>query len=209
MRRPPDQPVIRALFASGVEAVLEYGASLDSSGWEAQACGSWTATETVRHVLAVSRWYHAWLDRALGGDLTPPFDAASMDQRNEAELTGLAGLGGGAALAEFAESAMSYLDRLSDNWDVPYAYPYGVVTAGLHAGLAATEWHLHAWDLSTVGGQIHSPVDPKGLFLAAGGGVAAAEGGVKGEALSWIVPIMANRSPWRTLLERSGRIPVG
>ena len=209
MRALIDPDSVAELFDSGIDAVLEQAALLDATGWEAAACGEWTAAETARHVLAVSRWYHSWLDRALAGDVTRPFDSADMDRHNAEELSELSRLSGIEAATEFAITARDYLTRVIENWDLPYAYPYGNVTAGLHAGVAATEWHLHAWDLSTVTGHIHDPKNAKGLFLAAGACVAAAEGGRKGALLARATPLFANRRPWPTLVTRSGRTPVG
>ena len=186
-------------------AVVSQSDRMETTSWDKAACGEWTAAETVRHVLAVSRWYHSWLDRALAGELTRPFDSADMDRHNASELAGLSHLSGPDAAMEFAVTARDYLGRVVENWNVPYAYPYGTVTAGLHAGVAATEWHLHAWDLSAVTGRIYDPEDAKGLFLAAGACVAAAEGSRKGWLLARAVPLVANRSPWRILVKRSGR----
>jgi hypothetical protein len=198
---------VKSLFAAGIDAVTDQAAVLDDAGWDSKACGSWTATETIRHLLAVSRWYHAWLDRALAGDTTRPFDGRDIDQHNETELARLSEMAPDEATGQFAASAAHYLNRLDAHWDVPYAYPFGVVTAGLHAGVAATEWHLHAWDLSTVIGRPHVPNDPQRLFLAAGRCVAAAHGGLKGALLARAVPLAARRDPWQTLLKRSGRAP--
>lgn len=207
MKELVDAATVRGLFASGVDAVRQHSEALAGRDWQAPACGDWTSAETARHVLAVSRWYHDWLDRALDGDLTRPFDGADIDRYNATELEELSQLTGPEAVAQFDISANNYLERLAAHWNVPYAYPYGEVTAGLHAGVAATEWHLHAWDLSTVTGRVHDPDDAKDLFLAAGACVAAAAGGIKRTVLSAAVPLAANRRPWRSLLKRSGRTP--
>ena len=38
------------------------------------------------------------------------------------------------------------------------------MTAGLHAALAAWEWHVHAWDLATAAGTTHRPDDVATLY---------------------------------------------
>ena len=193
------------LFRAGVEAVESTSADLTEDGWAALACGQWTSAGVARHVLAVSRWYHDWLDRALDGDREPPFGAHELGPRNESELAALADTTGSDAVIAFRESAGHYSERVRVAWDVPFGYPFGTVTAGLHAGVAAAEWHIHASDLAGAAGRDYQPDDPEGLFLAAGLCVARAEGGVKGGVLRRLVPLGARRNPWASLLKRSGR----
>ena len=200
-----DRNRVRALFTSGIDAVAAQSDLLQGASWDAIACGEWSANDTARHLLCVSRWYQSWLDRALAGDASRPFDAATMDEENGAALKALGPMSGPEAAKQFSRTALDYFDRVEKSWDVPFAYPYGLVTAGLHAGIAASEWHLHAWDLSTVSGREHVPPDPEGLFLAAGACLAAREGGVRGALMSVVVPLAARRSPWNSMLRRSGR----
>lgn len=194
-------------FEGGVLAVERQAEYLSGTGWSVVACGKWTATQTARHLYAVTKWYHGWLDRALQGDTSPPFDGAEMDLRNDEDVEALDELSGPIAIGRFAESARSYFSRVDKHWDVPFAYPFGLVTAGLHAGVAAAEWHLHAWDLSTATGHRHRPDDPKDLFLAVGACIAARESNVKRLGLNAAIPIAARRSPWETMLRKSGRLP--
>lgn len=202
-----DRARVKSLFLSGIEAVVAQSDQLHDTAWDTIACGEWSAADTARHVLCVSRWYHSWLDRALAGDTSLPFDSAIMDRENEAALDALGPVSGPQAVRQFANSANDYIERVDNVWDVPYAYPYGLATAGLHAGIAATEWHLHAWDLSTVTGELHEPEDSAGLFLAAGACLAAREGGLRSAAMSIVVPLAARRSPWKSMVNRSGRSP--
>ncbi|NND01721.1 MAG: hypothetical protein HKN91_02955 [Acidimicrobiia bacterium] len=196
------------LFTTGVDAVVAQSHQLQGSAWDATVCGEWSANDTTRHLFCVSRWYHSWLDRALAGDTSRPFDAANMDAENASALETLGPMSGFEAARKFSDSANEYIARVQESWDVPFAYPYGLVTAGLHAGIATTEWHLHAWDLSKASGRVHVPDDPEGLFLAAGACLAAREGAVRGVVMSMMVPLAARRSPWRSLLKRSGRNPT-
>ncbi len=112
------------------------------------------------------------------------------------------------AVARFVASARAYRMRVAPAWDLPYGYPRGTVTAGLHAGMAACEWHLHTWDLARSRGMGHRPSDPATLFAAAGACLARARGGVGGRAASALVPVGSRLGPWRALLRRSGRTPA-
>lgn len=199
--------VVQRLYREGVDAVERAGSTLTDAGWSQIICGRWSGTDTARHLVAVARWYHEWLERALDGDASPPFPGADLDRRNDEALLGVADLTGPAALSEFASTARSYLSRTSQHWDLPYGYPFGSVTVGLHCGVAAAEWHLHAWDLTSGGPNRHRPEQPGALFLAAGTCVAEAQGGVRGRLLRWLLPLGARRRPWSTMLERSGRSP--
>lgn len=203
-----DRGVVIRLYVDGVESVAGVASALSSQAWEAPACGHWSGIETARHLLAVARWYHESLDRAIAGDASPPFPPSAMDQRNEESLAQIGDVSAQDAIAEFAETATGYLDRAAAHWNVAYGYPYGTVTVGLHCGVAAAEWHLHAWDLSTSLERRHEPENPEGLFVAAGACLAAAQGGLRGRVLRGLVPLGARRHPWATILERSGREPA-
>jgi hypothetical protein len=156
-------------------------------------------------VLAVADWYHEWLDRAEAGVTSRPFPVEEMPSRNQVEVANRADIAVDDAVRQFVTRARSYGERVDRNWDLPYAYPFGHVTAGLHLGVAAAEWNLHAWDLSGEFDARHEPSDPVGLFRAAGSCFAASQGGVRGRVTGWIVPIGARVRPWPSLLERSGR----
>jgi hypothetical protein len=195
------------LYRSGVSAVLEVAARTDEAEWVRPACGDWSAADTARHCLAVARWYHLWLDRSLQGNLEPPFPLEDMDDENEAALAALRDVETAVVVQQFEESAMAYLNRAVGHWDHAFAFPYGLVEVGEHAGLAASEWHVHAWDMSTVTERRYVPDEPAALFRAAGRGFAATEGGLRGRLLSAAVPLAARLSPWETLLKRSGRTP--
>jgi hypothetical protein len=202
----PRDRVLR-LYDEGVDAFVQCTKGLDSGSWARAACGEWTAAELARHALAVAGWYHAWLDRAEQGDALPPFGVAELGARNAEAVGSMAGLEGPAAATLFAESARAYRDRLPPVWELPFGYPRGTVTAGLHAGVAAGEWHLHAWDLARARGRGHRPSDPAALYAAAGACRAAAEGGASGRVASLLVPLGARLRPWEALLRRSGRAP--
>ncbi len=196
---------VQQLFRSGVDAVILVTAGFAPADWDRPACGTWTARETATHLLGVVDWYHDWLDRAIRGERSRPFPEAEIDQRAAHDVRRSANVSGPEAVERFRSRANDYVERTTAQWDTVYAYPFGVVTTGLHCGVAATEWHLHAWDLATARGSDHTPHHPASLFIAAGSCVAAAKGGIGGSLLGRVVPLAAHRSPWRTLLKQTGR----
>jgi len=195
------------LYDEGVDAFVAAAGALGPGDWSRVACGDWTASDLARHVLAVAQWYERWLDRAERGDAAPPFGLSELATRNAAQLEELRALDGPEAVTRFVATARAYRARLPSGWDLPFGYPRGTVTAGLHAGVAACEWHLHAWDLAHAAGLGYQPSDPAALYCAAGACLAAAEGGVKGRVTAALVPFGARLRPWEALLRRSGRAP--
>jgi Mycothiol maleylpyruvate isomerase N-terminal domain len=202
----PPANVLR-LYDQGVDAFADAAGRQDPGAWALAACGAWTAADLARHVLAVAGWFHDWLDRAERGDAEPPFGAADLTSRNAEALAALTALEGPTALARFVERARTYRNRLPDRWDLPYGYPRGTVTAGLHAAVAACEWHLHTWDLAHAQGRGHRPSDPAALYAATGVCLAVAEGGLRGRVAALLVPLGTRLRPWEAILRRSGRAP--
>ena len=195
------------LYDEGVDAFVAAAGALGPGGWSRVACGDWTASDLARHVLAVTQWYERWLDRAERGDAAPPFGLSELATRNAAELEELRALDGPEAVTRFVATARAYRARLPSGWDLAFGYPRGTVTAGLHAGVAACEWHLHAWDVAHAAGLGYQPSDPAALYRAAGACLAAAEGGVKGRVTAALGPFGARLRPWEALLRRSGCAP--
>jgi uncharacterized protein (TIGR03083 family) len=193
------------LYREGVEAIRTTTTMLDSEGWSRPACGTWDAADTARHVLAVARWYDNWLDRAVAGTKTAPFPESEIDEQNSRNIAALRDLDGPTTIIQFDRSATAYLDRAIEHWDLTYAYPYGTVTVGLHLGVAATEWHLHAFDLAHAGGRAYEPRDSSALFTAAGLCVAAAKPRLQRAVLHQLIPLGARSKPWKRLLRESGR----
>lgn len=198
---------VLCLYDEGVDAFAWLGAALTEQGWERPACGRWSAAELTRHVAAVAGWYDEWLDRAEQGDAAPPFGSEALAPENERALVLLADTDGPAALALFVTRARAYRQRLPAAWELPYGYPRGTVTAGLHAAVAACEWHLHSWDLARSGVSRHRPSDADALYRAAGACLAQAQGGLQGRIAGVLVPAGARLRPWESLLRRSGRPP--
>ena len=158
----------------------------------------WDGTDLAGHLVTVIAWYHDWLDRSIAGDATPAFDASTLDQQTARSLAALPAGTGPGRIAVFAASARRYARRLTDHWDVPFGYPRGTVTAGLHAALAGWEWHVHAWDLATAAGRDHRPPDAEALYTAGMDCYATATGAD---------PRVADPpDAWRELLRRTGRV---
>lgn len=199
----PDR--VAQLYRDGVRAIVTITESFDQDAWSRPACGSWNASDTARHLLAVARWYDDWLNLALTGSTSAPFPALQIDEQNDRAVAALQHVDGPTAIACFQQGAVAYLGRALEQWDLAYAYPFGTVTAGLHLGVAATEWHLHAVDLATAIGKQHEPANPSELFRAAGQCVTATKPGVRGAALRMLIPLGARHQPWRTLRRQSGR----
>ncbi|MGI9643579.1 MAG: maleylpyruvate isomerase family mycothiol-dependent enzyme [Acidimicrobiia bacterium] len=200
--RPAD---VISLFDRGVAAFASQAQSVAPAEWTRPACGSWSVEEVARHVLAVVTWYHRWLDRAEEGLYDRPFPAEELADRNAAELASLVDLPGPAAVEQFVTDADRYADRLSDNFDLAYGYPFGTVTAGLHAGVAAVEWNLHTWDVAAAIGLTYEPADAGRLMRRAAACLGTAEGGVGGALIRIGAPAASLFHPWRQLLDRSGR----
>lgn len=195
------------LFDEGVEAIADAAAGRQGREWHKTVVGEWSAHELARHLVAVCDWYHEWLDRAESGDSAQPFPAKQLAGRNELAILDRDDIDGPDAIALFVERAGAYRDRLRNaadtgRWDLPYGFANGVTTVGGHAGIAAGEWHLHAWDLA--GGE-HEPTSPDQLYLAVGDGMTRTQPGWKRAITRQVVARIANRKPWQDLLRRSGR----
>jgi uncharacterized protein (TIGR03083 family) len=200
----PDIAVL-TLFATGVDAVVEITAGFDDEQWAAPVCGDWSGTELAGHLVTVVGWYHDWLDRGLAGNPEPVFPIAELDARAAAALAALPPGSGPDRIEAFADSAERYVLRLADHWDVPFGYPRGTVTAGLHAGVAAVEWHVHAWDLAHAVDVEYVPADADVLFVAAARCQMAMLGGFRGRAGVRAAKLAARRNPWEQLLQHMGR----
>jgi uncharacterized protein (TIGR03083 family) len=202
-----DRSDVLAQYGEGVDAIQRIASQLGGDQWSAPACGEWSAAELVGHVGLVADWYHETLDRAEAGDASPSLDVTTFDAWTVQQVRALAPVPSDERVQTFVRSARSYAARLPDDWDLPYGYLRGRISAGRHAALAAIEWHVHAWDLARVCGVHYAPARPD--LLAAGGAdaiTAARSGG--GRLAGSVVPWVAahQRDPWRAVLHRLGRV---
>ena len=189
-------PDVVASFAAGVRGVGEVVAGWTADDWARPACGTWTGTELAGHLATVIGWYHDWLDRAEAGDAAPAFLAEELDAHTASSLAALPAGTGPDRVADFTARADGYGARLLSSWDLPYGYPRGTVTAGLHAALASWEWHVHAWDLAAAVGRSYRP-DGAAILYARGVECFTRATGIE-------VPDPSG-DPWTALLRRAGR----
>jgi uncharacterized protein (TIGR03083 family) len=192
-------------YREGLAAISDTVGGWDASDWARPACGVWTGTDLAGHLVTVIGWYHDWLDRGLAGRAEPAFPIAELDEQTVTALAALSVGSGPERIATFVASADAYATRLVEHWDAPYAYPRGRVTAGLHAGFAAVEWHVHAWDFAHAVGGEYEPRDAAGLFLAAARCQLAIVGGVRERVGLLAAAAASKRAPWSQLLHRMGR----
>lgn len=192
-------------YLRGVDAVGEQVAGWSEDDWAQPACGTWTATDLAGHLVTVIHWYHAWLDRGLAGITEPAFPIIALDTETGKALRALPDGTGPDRIAIFTASARRYAERLDAHWDAPFAYPRGAVTAGIHAGVAAVEWHVHAWDFAKSSGRSYTPKDADTLFLAAARCQLAILGGTREKVGLRVARAAARRSPWESVLRRMGR----
>jgi hypothetical protein len=196
-------------YDDGIDAVEAIATRIEAAdAWESTTpCPAWTALELLGHLGIVAGWYHAWLDRAEAGIAEPPFPAAHLPVENAAAVDALPATSGPDRLTAFTTLARTYAKRLPERWSLPYGYPRGTVTAGFHAGVAAIEWHVHAWDLGQVIGHTHRPEDPE--TLAAVG--AESELRYRAPALRSVAPLARRLATtgdaWRRVLKGAGRTP--
>ena len=192
----PFDPAVDELYAEGAAAVRTVTAAFTPAQWARPACGAWTGTELAGHLVTVVGWYDHWLDRAERGDASPTFPASELDAHTAADLAALPAGSGLDRVADFVARADAYRARLRDAWDLAYGYPRGTVTAGLHAALAAWEWHVHAWDLATAVGGSWRPADAATLY---------ARGVETFTRATGIAVPEPTGDPWTALLRRTGR----
>lgn len=204
---PPEPSRVIAQFEEGVAALVEQANRREGRAWHKTVVGEWSAHELARHVVVIVDWYHEWLDAALAGDASQPFPAKQLDGRNELAILDIRDLEGPDAIRQFTERANDYAERLrsvaaTGQWSAPYGFANGVSTIGGHAGIAAAEWHLHAWDMS---GGAWSPSNASELYLAVGDGMTATQPKWKQAITRRVVRRIAQREPWLDLVARSGR----
>lgn len=204
---PPEPSLVIAQFDEGVAALVEQASQREGRAWHKTVVGEWSAHELARHLVVIADWYHEWLDAALAGDGSQPFPSKQLDGRNELAILDIRDVDGPDAIEQFAERANDYAERLraavvADQWSTTFGFANGVSTIGGHAGIAAAEWHLHAWDMS---GGVWTPSNPAELYLAVGHGMTATQSKWKQSITRRVVKRISQREPWLDLLARSGR----
>lgn len=166
-------------------------------------CSRWTVRDLVRHLEAIAGAYVLWASAAIGGRVGDLRMGAELAAYNQQMLQRLPEHGTGRHMTTFSQLA-------SDHMRIVEAFPDSpmlrVPTTGAqwtvadHAGVAALEWHLHAWDLSRAAGTVHVP-DAAPLAIA--------WTATLGPALDRPLEVdgAGNGAVWDAVLRASGRSP--
>ena len=207
---PPTE--IAAAYREGVNGVCEVAGVMDTKDWHRTACGDWSAGELARHLLTVSERHHHWLTRALKQQVAAPFPAQELDDQNELAIHEKRGIAGHEAIVMFKQSADRYLERATSKpevWELSYGTPAGATTVGHHLAGAASEWHLHAWDLAHAVGldyiSQHAGLLPSGGSIEFGAQPREGPSAVMQRLRSRLAGLNPRRDPWHDLLASSGR----
>lgn len=135
----PDPAAGQAAYRAACWAFAAVAADIGADDWSRpSACAGWSALDVVGHVVCVARWHHEWLDRAETGERSPSFPLSELADRNAAALTALEISAGPDRVTAFVELTAAYADRITAHWDLPYTYPPGTVSTGVHTVLART-----------------------------------------------------------------------
>ncbi|RAY11098.1 hypothetical protein DPM19_31805 [Actinomadura craniellae] len=200
-RTPPDRHRVLESYRDGVQAIRALADQV--TDWQVQTpCADWLAVDLAGHLRCVAENYLEYLQDAPDSRLAKLFahEAPSavlirrQARQNAAELAVLPAEPGPDRIRSFGVSAGAYVDLIPDAWDRTHLVHRGTkYTVGDHAGAAAVEWHLHAWDLARAIGIEHRPADPEVLVAA----------------WHWGVPHLplAVGEPWSAVLRSSGRSP--
>jgi uncharacterized protein (TIGR03083 family) len=196
------------MLLDGVARVGRGAKNLSAEQWNEPACGRWSAQDTARHLLSLSRSHHRWLDAGISGDTRIPYTRQFQNTENHAAIEFLADIDGTDAIAEFVRTAGRYANRVADHWDTPIGVPGGVITAGQHCALTALEYHLHAWDLAQMNNDTrYEPPRVRQLLSAAGEAQAAQASSVDALKILTVAWVRHRYHAWRYLLSASGRTP--
>lgn len=188
----PAPSAVLASYAEGVAAIEQAAAA--TTDWSGPTpCSEWDAHDIAGHLVAVARYYHDLLDYAeMGKARTDLPRGTALARMNTQHLAARPEADGPMRIDEFALGARSYLDRVkASDWNLLLGQwdGAGPLTVGQHAGVAAAEWHVHAWDLARAAGRDYRPSD----VLT----VAAAQ-----RVLPETIP---EGEPWEAILVWSGR----
>lgn len=191
---PDAEAVVRAL-TTGVAAV-----GLPDDDEAPTPCSDWSARDIVRHLEAVAGAYVLWVAGAIGGRMTPLLVGGDLAAWNAALLERLPDRSTWNHHRRFRELASDHRRLVTAHPESPMKFtPHGTVWTVLeHAGVAAIEWHVHAWDLAQAAGHEHSP-DPVDAAT-----LARAWSAVLTPASERALP---DGDPWPAVLKASGRTP--
>ncbi|MBW3664852.1 MAG: maleylpyruvate isomerase N-terminal domain-containing protein [Actinobacteria bacterium] len=161
-------------------------------------CTRWDAHTLVRHLHAIAADYLQWADDAPADRTRPLLRSAELAYHNEQAMVRLPLLPARTHLQVFSGHANRHLQLADRHWDWPMMLaPSAVWTVGQHVGVAAIEWHVHAWDLARSQGTDHRPGDTEVLADV----WRARLEGPTGQ------PLDGDHDTWEAVLIASGRDP--
>jgi len=142
---------------AGVRAVVAAVAALTETGANrATPCPEWTVRELAQHLLCTARRFHRLLDASLAGRPEPVLLGSDLADLNRAQVIGAPWAPLDEIIVAFAASAHEFEQRAREHWDHG-PFQRGGVSVGEALGIAAFEWHVHAWDLRRAAGQDYYP----------------------------------------------------
>lgn len=188
------------LDAARVGIAAVENACHDVTDWSAPTpCERWDALTLLRHLHSISAEYLAWIDDARLELVRHAKLKAERVYANDVALASLPTLKPDAHLTSYLSKALRHLQFADRWWDLTMKVTtVGTWTVGQHVGIAAIEYHVHAWDLRRSQGRDHRAGDA--VFLAevwerhVGPAVGARLPDHRGD-------------PWTALLEATGRDP--
>lgn len=187
-----DPERVLACYAGGVEAVATIAEEI--ADWGAPTpCEAWRAADLAAHLRTTAERFALVLAHARAGAPVPVVRGAELARLNDEMIDAAPRAAPRAHVAAFVEAARRYAEVLGEAWEVRPFMAGWDCSAGEHAGVAAGEWHVHAWDLARAAGRGHTPADP--------GAIAEAYR----TTLTWLP--LAPGDPWRSVLRAQGRDP--
>lgn len=152
-----DRRRVLAAVERGVRDVHDFAlvAAPDAS----TPCGTWRVHDLVRHLETVASMYVLWVGAALGGRTSRLRVGAELLAHNALMLERLPEHPTVEHAARHRDLALDHVRLSERGWDHPMLATPGdrLLTVGEHAGVAAVEWQVHAWDLATAAGIPHIP----------------------------------------------------
>lgn len=165
-------------------------------------CSKWSVSDVVRHLEAIAGAYVLWVSAAIGGRVGDLKVGDELAAYNQSLLERMPNNGLARHVTTFSQLAVDHLRLVEAFPDPPMLRAPGgeVWSVQDHVGVAAIEWHVHAWDLSRAAGTVHVP-DARPLAQA----WRATLGQTVGPQLDgWTTD---NGATWEALLRATGRTP--
>lgn len=197
--KAPDRATTLGAVVAGIDAVV--AAVRDGRPDAASPCTGWDALTVVRHLEGIAGAYVLWAGSSLGGRIARMRTGVEAADYNATILARLPRLGLAEHLDRFVTLACDHVRLARVTWTTPMLQtPDDVIlSVGQHAGVAAVEWHVHAWDLARSQGRQHTPdADSLAVCVGAWEEVLA---DVAGRALD------DEAAAWPALLAATGRTP--